>query len=127
MPKTWGTLVSALRAAGVVTGSARKFWGAMNADDDIVSTAWIDSGEAPNQLRILRPPTNHGGLKDAWDVGRIEPGATLRVVLIRQRGDAPWGKGERKMKDAALLPGRWKVIEVRDHEVHRKEAVIEQV
>lgn len=123
----WGTLLKALNQAGFKTRSARGFRGAVNEDDEIVSTSWIDSGEKRDQLRITRPLTNHGGLRDAWDLGRIEAGATIRVILIRQRGDEPWGQGKRNLKDAVFWPGFWKVVEVRDNPRYRKEAVIEQV
>jgi hypothetical protein len=71
-----------------------------------------------------RPHTAHGGLRDAWDIGRIEPGATVRLILIRQRGDVPLGVEGREVKDAALLPGRWRVVKV-EEDINNKRAFLE--
>lgn len=122
----FGTLLSALNAAGIQTGSARGSWGGVTRDGDIVATAWTDHVAGKDRFSITRPKTRHGGLRDAWDLGRIEPGATIRLILVRQRGDLAPGVPGRMIKDAALMPGRWRVIEVRRDEDDRQIAIIEK-
>lgn len=123
----FGRFIDALHDVGVETNSARGFWGGVNRDDDIVVTAWIGEscekheGECPkhgagctchnmrsaadgDRWPIWKPATNHGGLRDAWDTGRIVENATVRVIMVRPRE-----KGV--MRDAGLLPGRWRVVE----------------
>lgn len=122
----FGTLLSALNAAGVQTGSARGSWGGVTPDDDIVVTSWSDYAVGKDRFRISRPTTRHGGLRDKWDLGLIEPGATVRLILVRQRSDLPPGAPGRTIKDAALMPGRWRVVEVYRDEDDRQRAIIEK-
>jgi hypothetical protein len=131
LPSAFGTLLSALNAAGVKTGTARGFWGGVTPDDDIVVTAWIDPRlrMGGGRFQISRPHTRHGGLRDMWDLGRIEPGATVKLILLRQRGDPDrQGSEKRQVKDAALMPERWRVVEgpFRD-ENGRLRAIVEPV
>lgn len=102
----------ALKAAGVETGSPRGFWGGRTKEGDIVVTTWIDEHRKEDDtFQIHRPQTRHGGLLDMWDMGRISPNATVRLILLRKRPKKD-PKEQNRVHSAALLPGRWKVIEV---------------
>jgi hypothetical protein len=68
------------------------------------------------------PNTDHGGLKTAWEVGNIRLGTDVRMILVRQRGNIPSGTPGRTVKDAALLPGKWRVVKM----VRDQQAVIER-
>src|SRR4051812_30541091 len=111
LPK-FGTLLAALKAAGVETNSARGFWGGVTTDDDIVVTTWTDAGRGGDRFEIWRPRTRHGGLLDMWDLGRIEPGATMKLIMVRQRGTVPPDQGARQVHSAGLMQGRWRVVEL---------------
>lgn len=124
---TFGTLLTALNDAGVRTGSARGFWGGVTPEDEIVVTAWTDASHGNDRFHVTRPSRRHGGLRDAWDLGRIEPGVNVRLILVRQRGDVPLGQGERQVKDAALMPGQWRVIELLRDDQDRPRAIVEPV
>ncbi len=103
--------IDQLHAAGIKTGTARGFWGGINDDGEIVVTAWTDAQEN-GRFGIWRPRTNHGGLKDAWDTGLIREGTEVRLILLRQRGNAPLG-APRSIGGAGLVKGRWRVVEMR--------------
>jgi hypothetical protein len=98
--------------AGVETESARGFWGGVTPNGEIVLTAWIDQNDGQGRFKIWRPKTNHGGLKDAWEMGNIRVGTEVRAILIRQRGNVPPGKPGRSVAAAALMPGKWRVVEI---------------
>ena len=119
----FGTLIESLNAAGVKTRTSRGFWGGVTSDHKIVVTAWSDGPREDGGFIISRPRTNHGKLKEAWDSGRIQPGATVRLIVIRQSGQVPWGRKGRIVKDAALLPGQWRVVRVFD-EGDMKRAIV---
>jgi hypothetical protein len=108
----FGKFLNHLRGAGVETDSARGFWGGVTSDGEIVVTAWIDRGDGHGRFKISRPLTNHGNLKTAWEMGNIQVGAEVRLILIRQRGNVPSSKPGRQIGAAALMPGKWKVVEV---------------
>jgi hypothetical protein len=120
------TFLRTLNEAGVETRSARGFWGGITPHGDIVATAWIDRRGGHNGFVISRPRTRHGGLRDAWDLGRITDGALIRLIILRQRGDAPPGE-RRQMKDAALMPGQWRVMGEPFLEGDRTRALVEPV
>lgn len=107
---SFGTMLAALRAAGVVTGSSRGFWGGVTPDDDIVATAWLDQHEGEGRFPIHQPRTRHGGLLDVWEKGRIAPGITVRLILLRSKGRN--SRGHHIYDAAGLTAGRWKIIEV---------------
>ncbi len=113
-----------LKAAGVHTGSARGFWGGVSDKDEIVVTTWIDTHDSTDRFYIWRPKTNHGRLRDQWDVGNIRVGTEVRVILLRQRGHLPIGEPGREIAGAALLPGKWKVFEMPGE---RSDALIEPI
>jgi hypothetical protein len=125
----FGTLLSALNRAGVVTRagvetrSAHGFWGGVTKNNKIVVTAWIDAKVGNGRFRIARPRTGHGRLKDMWEEGRIQPGATVKLILVRQRGDAPLDKGQREVASAGLMPGDWRVVKM----VGERHAIVEPV
>jgi hypothetical protein len=121
----FGRFIDALNAAGVQTGSARGFWGGVTADDAIVVTSWIDANDGAGRFFIWRPTTNHGGLRNQWEVGNIRVGTEVRMILLRQRANLPIGVPGRSVAGAALMPGTWRVVEiVTDEDWH---AVIEPV
>ena len=45
------------------------------------------------------------------------------MILVRQRGDIPMGQHGRTVKDAALLPENWRVVEM----ISDREARIEEL
>ena len=108
----FGTLLEALTKAGVETKSARGWWGGVTRDDDIVVTAWIDAVAGGGRFTIFRPTTRHGGLRDMWEVGRIEPGAPVKLIIVRQRGNVPFGQEGRQVHSAGLMPGQWRICKV---------------
>jgi hypothetical protein len=108
----FGTFLSALNTAGIKTASARGFWGGVTKDDDIVLTTWTDAGRGGDRFRVWRPRTRHGGLLDMWELGRIEPGATVKLIMLRQRGNTPLDKGPRTVHSAGLMAGRWRIVEL---------------
>lgn len=107
MPE-FGSYLSALQAAGVRTGSARRFWGGVTERGEIVVTAWADLHDGQGRYKVWKPPTNHGGLKAAWDAGHVRPGTPVRVILLRAREELPIGK-PRSVRDAAVLPTHWRI------------------
>ena len=115
----FGRFLDQLKAAGVQTDSARGFWGGVTPDGDIVVTAWIDERDEHGRFVIWRPKTNHGGLKIAWEVGNIHVGAEVRVILVRPRGKT------RTVSDAALTPGKWRIVAMEN--VEERGAAIEPV
>ncbi len=108
----FGKFLNQLKAAGVQTESARGFWGGVTPDDEIVVTAWIDQNDGHGRFKIWRPITNHGRLKEQWEVGNIRVGTEVRLILVRQRGNVSPGKPGRQVEAAALLPGKWRVAEI---------------
>lgn len=120
----FGTFLAALNGAGVATGSARGFWGGVTPEGKIVVTSWTDLNDGHGRFYIWRPKANHGGLKTAWEVGNIRVGTEVRMVLLRQRGNAVIGE-PRCVAGAALMPGLWRVVEMVANEDWQ--AVIEQV
>jgi hypothetical protein len=121
LPK-FGKFIDALREAGVETGSARGFWGGVTKDDDIVVTAWLDQRRADDSFPIWRPRTRHGGLLDMWEMGRIAPNATVRLIIVRRK--AKEDPNERSsIHSAGLMPGRWRVREFGEG---RATAIVEQ-
>jgi len=108
----FGRFLDALNAAGVVTRNARGFWGAVTPEGEIVVTSWTDGHDGTGRFYIWRPETNHGGLKTAWEVGNIRVGTEVRMILLRQRGNAPIGGAARSVAGAALMPGKWRVAEL---------------
>jgi hypothetical protein len=112
LARSFGPYLSELQAAGVLTqsgaliGNARGCWGGRAADGTPVVTTWTDPGSdaGGGQRYIWKPRTNHGGLRDLWDCGSIHPGARVRVIQVRARGEA------REVADARLLPDYWRVV-----------------
>ncbi len=117
-PPAFGKFLDALTAAGVETGTARGFWGGVAADGEIIVTAWTDQNDGAGRFYIWRPKTNHGGLKTEWELGNIHVGAEVRMIFVRPRGS---GK-PRSVKDAALMPDRWRVVEIT-----REKAIVEPI
>lgn len=109
----FGKFLAALNAAGVQTRTARRFWGGVTPDGEIVVTSWIDGNDGTGRcrFRIWRPRTNHGGLRTQWEVGNIRVGTEVRMILLRQRGNVPIGEPGRTVASAALMPGKWRVVE----------------
>ena len=127
VPK-FGKFLTALNATGIETKTGRGHWGGVNADGEIVVTAWTDRGDGQGRFRITRPATNHGGLLVAWELGAIREGAEVILILIRPRGAAHSGEGApRQIAGAALMPGKWRVVEVVADEIGRPCAMIEPV
>jgi hypothetical protein len=106
----FGKFLAALTAAGVVTRTARGFWGGVTTEGEIIVTSWTDTNDGNGRFYIWRPNTNHGELKTAWEVGNIREGTEVRMILLRQRGNAPIGK--RRVMEAALMPGKWRVAKL---------------
>ncbi len=121
----FGKFLDALNAAGVRTRTARGFWGGVTADGGIVVTAWTDGNDGNGRFYIWRPNTNHGGLKTEWEVGNIRVGVEVRLILLRQRGNVPIEGEARSVAGAALMPGKWRVVELVTDKSWR--AVIEPV
>ncbi|WP_206454462.1 hypothetical protein [Aurantimonas marina] len=116
----------ALISAGVRTATARGFWGGVTEDGQIVATSWIDANDGKGRFSIFRPLTNHGNLKTQWEVGNMQVGTEIRLILLRQRGNKILGEGGRVVKDAVLMPGKWKIVEtLYNEERHRPQAFIE--
>jgi hypothetical protein len=109
----FGKMLDQLRAAGLETRNARGSWGGITPAGGIVATAWTDQPAGDGRFLIKRPRTNHGGLKAAWDTGSLRVGTELRLILIHPRGQ-PAPNGRRQIKDAALMPQTWRVVEVID-------------
>jgi hypothetical protein len=105
----FGKYLDQLKAAGIETKSARGFWGGVTPDGETVVTAWTDQNDGKGRFKFTRPPTNHGGLKTAWEVGNIHVGAEVRVIFLRQRGNV---RHKRTVAAAALIPGKWRVVKV---------------
>jgi hypothetical protein len=102
-----------LNDAGIITGSGQGFWGGVTADGEIVVTSWIDGNDGAGRFYIGRPKTNHGGLKDQWDVGNIRVGSEVRMILLRQRGRVPFCNTlRRRVSDAVLTLSKWRVVEL---------------
>lgn len=122
----FGKFLDALRAAGVLTGTARRFWGGVSENGEIVVTSWIDAGDEEGRFRIFRPETNHGRLKEQWELGNITIGTEVRLILLRQRGNEVLGQGGRTVAGATLMPGNWRVVEMwNEQDRHRPAAWIE--
>lgn len=121
----FGTFLDALRAAGVQTGTARGFWGGVDEHGEIVVTSWIDQHDENRRFYIWKPLTNHGGLKAQWEIGNMRPGTEVRMILLRQRGQTTPLGVPRQVKDAVLMPGKWRITETTENEDWQ--AVIEQV
>ena len=122
----FGKFLKALHDAGVQTGTARGFWGGVTAEGEIVVTAWEDDNNGTGRFSIFRPLTNHGGLKTQWAVGNIRVGTEVKLILLRQRGKEVLGEGGRSVKDASLMPGKWRVAEILSGDVdHRPKATVE--
>jgi hypothetical protein len=107
----FGKFVDALIEAGIQTKTARGFWGGVNPDGDIILTAWIDFNDGDGRFYVWRPPTNHGGLKEQWQVGNIRVGTNVRLILVRPRKEVPMGE-KRQVAGAALLPAKWRVAKM---------------
>jgi hypothetical protein len=112
-PRPFGKFLDALNAAGVKTRNARGFWGGVTEDGEIVVTAWTDESPGDGQYRIWKPKTNHGGLKQAWDSENVRSGADVRLIIICQTGDLPSGVPGRKIGGAELMPGKWRIREIK--------------
>src|SRR5215204_1953927 len=125
-PKKFTSFLEALQTAGVETNGSRRFWGGVTADDTIVVTAWTDHFTGTG-FKITKPETRHGRLKDAWELGRIAPGARVKLIMLRESGSSTGGElGQRRgIKDAALLPGWWQVTQGPHEEQGWTRAVVE--
>jgi hypothetical protein len=129
--------LDALRAAGIRTGTARGFWGGVTEGGEVVVTTWIDGGAGPDRFWIWEPPTNHGGLRDEWRVGNIRAGALVKLILVHQRGNIPLDDrsspdvdrrpARRQVAGARLMPGLWRVVEVKPDPNGWPGAIIERV
>jgi len=108
----FGKYLDKLHEAGIETGSARGFWGGVNQNGGLVVTSWIDANDGNGRFYLWRPPTNHGGLKAAWELGNIRPGVEVSVILLRQRGNVALCNGPRSVAEAALLPDKWLVMQM---------------
>lgn len=108
---TFTTYQLALREAGVETASARGFWGGVSNNGDIVLTTWIDAGTGGGGFQVWKPKTRHGGLMDMWDLGRIQVGAKVRVIIIRPKGHSSRLGEARSIHSAGLTSGYWRVTE----------------
>jgi hypothetical protein len=107
----FGTFVDQLNAAGVQTNSARGFWGGVTPEGQVVATAWINSLMGECRFPIYRPERNQGGYREAWDSGRVHVGALIRLIVVRSM-PGQWEKGLPKtVKNAALMPGLWRIVE----------------
>lgn len=120
----FGKYLDVLNAAGVQTGSARGFWGGVATDGQIVVTSWVDANDGAGRFYISRPKTNHGGLKTQWEVGNIQAGTEVHLILLRQRGNLSLGEGSRVVADAVLMPGKWRVAEMVTRK-DRPQAIVE--
>lgn len=108
----FGKFLDALNAAGVETRTARGFWGGITGAGEVVVTSWTDANDQTGRFYIWRPPTNHGGLKTAWEMGHIREGTEVKLILLRQRGNEPLGGGARSVAGAILMPEKWRVVEL---------------
>jgi len=127
LPTTFGKFLDQLNEAGVETASARAFWGGVTPDGEIVVTSWTDSNDGNGCFYIWRPNTNHGGLRTAWEVGNIRPGAMVRLILLRQRGNVSYGQNKRSVAGAALMPGKWRVAKMMPGHPKTGDALVEPV
>lgn len=110
----FGKFLDKLHEAGVETGTARGFWGGIDNDGGLVVTSWIDANDGNGRFYLWRPRTNHGGLKAAWELGNIQPGVEVKLILLRQRGNLPLGVEGRSVAEAALFPVKWRVVQMVD-------------
>jgi hypothetical protein len=101
-----------LNKAGIDTGTARGFWGGVTKDGDLVVTSWLDGHDDDGRFYVWRPKTNHGGLKDQWEVGNIRIGTEVHLILLRQKGNVPVDKQGRIVAGAVLMPGKWRVVKL---------------
>ena len=122
----FGKLQDALKEAGVVTGSARGFWGGVTPDDDIVVTAWLDQHEGEGRVPIHQPRTRHGGLLDMWEMGRIAPNVTVRLIVLRAHPTKRDARGAHIYQAAGLTAGRWKITKLYE-DSDGKHAMVEPV
>jgi hypothetical protein len=100
-----------LTQAGELIGNGRGCWGGRTAEGTPVVTTWEHHpGAGAGRRFIWKPVTNHGGLRDLWDTGRIMPGARVRVIELRHRGPVPDDDTQRVVGQARLLPGCWRVV-----------------
>jgi hypothetical protein len=111
-PLPFGKFLDKLNAAGVKTKSGRGFWGGVAADGKIVVTAWTDGNDGAGRFYIWRPKTNHGGLRTMWEIGNMRVGTEVSLILLRQRGTVAPGKPGRSVAGAALMPTRWRIVEL---------------
>src|SRR5687767_1474510 len=100
------TFLSALNEAGVVTATARGFWGGVAADGSIVVTGWRDLRAPGGGYLVWRPRDNKGGLKAAWERGEMIVGTEVKLIVLKAREDLPIGQG-REAVAGKLMPGRW--------------------
>ncbi len=106
----FGKYLDKLHDAGVETGTARGFWGGIDKDGGLVVSSWLDANDGNGRFYLWRPPTNHGGLKAAWELGNVRPGVEVTLILLRQRGNVALGKGPRSVAEAALFREKWRVV-----------------
>lgn len=105
----FGKYGDALHSAGVKTKNARGFWGGVGTGGQIVVTSWTDKNDGKGRFTIWRPQTNHGRLRDEWEIGNIGVGTEVRLIMLRN--GAP-GKKHRVVASAALMPGKWQVVKM---------------
>jgi hypothetical protein len=104
----WIGYTKALNQAGVETQNGRGCWGAVTPSGDVVVTSWTDA-EIDGGYRIWKPRTNRGGLKNFWEEDRMSFGYPVRLIVVRQKGNAVLGQDGRKVRDAMLMAGHWRV------------------
>lgn len=109
------SLLDALNEAGVVTNTARGFWGGVASDGSIVVTAWRDLREPDGGYRVWKPRDNKAGLKAAWDEGRIVVGTRVRVIILKAKAELPIGQ-QRSVVAGKLMPGEWEIVRLVDGE-----------
>jgi hypothetical protein len=78
-------------------------------------------------LTCARLLTRLGGLRDAWHQRRVVPDATVKLILVCQRGYVRLGDPGRVVKDATLMPGWWRVAALTQDENGWPQAIIEPV
>lgn len=117
----------ALRAAGVKCENPRGWWGGINAEGVPVVTTWIDGGRGlgPGQFWIWQPGTNHGGLRHEWLVGNIRRGTLVRLIMLDHYGDVPLHQDGRRIAGARLMPGLWRIRELRESPGDWPAAIVE--
>ena len=120
---TFGKMLDQLKAAGIETRNARGFWGGITASNHMVVTAWTDRKDADGRFPIKKPKRNHGRLKLAWELGNIHVGAEVSLILVRPRGAVPSTTPGRPVGEAALMEGKWRVVEMTGSET----ALIERI